>query len=356
MTYANLDFLRREERVSISLKALYKSYGYKEFKLSSFDEYSLYADNQSFIGGKDVIAFSAGGKLMALRPDVTLSIIKNGRFTDGTHKLFYDEKVYRKTAGGGFSEVSQIGVEIIGGVDAAAEAELCTLVLKTLAAVGGDYVLDLSHTGIVSKIIQSLNLSAADAAFALRCLESKNVHDFMRFAKSKRLDGQKVNAFTGLMNVPAKDAKRALEEISKTVEISEEIAELDKIITFVGGDKINIDFSIGGDTEYYNGVIFKGYVNGIPHAVLSGGRYDRLLNKFQKGGKATGFALYLGEICRYGEDKPAGPDAVLIYDGENALTALKKAEELRAKGINLLTCKTVPEGFAGKIYFAETGK
>lgn len=348
-----LNFLRREERLAITLKRLYKSYGYRRFRLSSFDEYSLYSDNQSFLDGKDVISFSAGGKLLALRPDVTLSIIKNGVFGGNPQKLFYDEKVYRKTARGGFSEVSQIGVEIIGDTDIAAEIEICALTLNTLSAVGGDYVLDLSHTGIVSKTLESLNLKGGDGAFALRCLECKNVHDFKRFAEAQVLPAREASNFIKLMTVPGKDAKRYLDEINNTVDISEEIKELDAIINFTGEEHVNIDFSIGGDTEYYNGLIFKGYVNGIPHAVLSGGRYDRLIGKFTKGGKALGFALYLGELCKYFEEAPDMPDAVLIYGSDNALAALKKAEKLRAQGINLLMCGKPPEGFDGKIYYAE---
>lgn len=354
----NFNFLTKEQKLSITLKALYKSYGYNEFRLPGFDEYSLYADNQSFIGGKDVVSFSVGGKLLALRPDVTLSIIKNGKSLGNTQKLFYDEKVYRKTARGGLAEVSQIGVEIIGDADIVSEAELCTLILKTLAEVNGDFVLDFSHTGIIVKLLDSLNLNGSNRTFAVKCLEGKNVHDFIRFAKNTNLDESKTQAFMSLINLSARsaEAKLTLDSINKIIDISEEIDEMFSLIEYVGGSKINIDFSIGGDTDYYNGLIFKGYVKGVPHAVLSGGRYDKLLSKFGRTEKAMGFALYLGELCKYLQDEQSMPDAVLVYSDESPSAVLQMAEDLRNNGIKLLTCKSVPAGFNGKIYYAENFK
>ena len=344
-----------EERVCEKIKKLFENYGFKRYKLSSFDEYSVYSENLSFFGGKDVISFSAGGKLLALRPDVTLSIIKNGRFGKDTQKLFYDEKVYRKTPNGSFAEVSQLGAEVIGNVDILSEAELCLLALKTLSAVGRDYVLDLSHTGAVSKIMEKLGVSDSDKKIVLRCLESKNADEFKRFAEEKKLNKDAVESIVKLMTVPSERARDVLGEISGSIDLSEELKELDEIINFAANGKINIDFSLGGDTEYYNGLFFKGYVKGVPRAVLSGGRYDGLLKKFKKGESAAGFALYLGEICKYTEDKPSRPDAVLVYGGGNARTALIRAEKLRSEGIGLLTAREIPEGFEGEIYYAENG-
>jgi ATP phosphoribosyltransferase regulatory subunit len=61
---------------------------------------------------------------------------------------------------------------------------------------------------------------------------------------------------------------------------------------------MNLDFSIVNDISYYSGIIFQGYIEGIPEKVLSGGRYDKLLRKFGNRSGAVGFAVYLDLLER----------------------------------------------------------
>lgn len=347
----NTDFLRKQERIALQLKRLYKSYGYKEYKLSSFEEYSLYAENESFLPGKDMITFTAGGKLMALRPDVTLSVVKNVRAEEGTQKLFYDEKVYRPRHGGEFAEISQIGVEVIGEADVVAEAEAVELIKATLAALGGNFVLDLSHIGITEKVLNFLGLFGADRDFAIECLTGKNTHDFTRFAETRNISPQKIEIFNKLMTLPSSpgEALEELEKLEKAPAIAAEVAELKRLISLLEDcSSVEINFSIVGNPEYYNGVIFKGYVEGVPQAVLSGGRYDKLLTKFRKDGQAIGFALYLGELERYFNDAADEYDLVILYDDETAQKAIKYARECRAGDKRVLLTRRAPANCRAK--------
>lgn len=65
---------------------------------------------------------------------------------------------------------------------------------------------------------------------------------------------------------------------------------------------LRIDFSILNDTNYYNGIIFKGFIDGIPQSVLSGGRYDSLLSRLGRKQGAVGFAVYLDGLDRLFSD------------------------------------------------------
>ena len=70
--------LKKEEQVSFSLRALFEQYGYRKFKMSKFEEYDFYAENRSFLHSEAILTFTGlDGKLLALKPDVTLSIVKN---------------------------------------------------------------------------------------------------------------------------------------------------------------------------------------------------------------------------------------------------------------------------------------
>ena len=194
----DLTKLRAEERIAAELSCLYTDRGYKEYKMSAFEEYSTYMDNKDFLISQNIVTFSGmDGRLMALRPDVTLSVVKNTKATYGrTEKLFYNEKVYRPERGSKtFKEVSQIGVEVIGDVDKTTEAEVVVLILKTLAAVGQNYVLDLSHMGYINALLDDFALNAEQKNALFGYLKEKNVHDFLKYAEEIGLDNKKRDIF-----------------------------------------------------------------------------------------------------------------------------------------------------------------
>ena len=107
-----LGVLSREEYLSFELRALYNKYGYKLYKMSKFEAYDLYARNKEFLSGENMITFTDNkGTLLALKPDVTLSIIKSmPEEIKGVQKVCYDENVYRQQKGESFKEILQLGL------------------------------------------------------------------------------------------------------------------------------------------------------------------------------------------------------------------------------------------------------
>ena len=93
--------LKKEERIAFSLRQLYRQYGYLQYKMSKFEEYDLYARNRDYLVSDNVITFTdTNGKLMALKPDVTLSIVRSIKDIPGyVNKYFYNENVYRVSRG-----------------------------------------------------------------------------------------------------------------------------------------------------------------------------------------------------------------------------------------------------------------
>ena len=119
----NESVLQRNERYVYALRELYFRYGFTPYRMSKFEEYDLYARNKDFLVSDNVITFTdTDGKLMALKPDVTLSIIKNSKDEpDVIRKVSYNENVYRVSKGSNsFREIMQAGVECFGAVDDAA--------------------------------------------------------------------------------------------------------------------------------------------------------------------------------------------------------------------------------------------
>lgn len=325
--------LNRSEQVSLALRSLYTAYGYRQYKVGKFEEYDLYAQNRRFLAGDRILTFSdTDGRLMALKPDVTLSIIKNTRADDRLRKLWYTENVYRVPRGAyGFQEIRQTGLECIGPIDLYAMAEVVMLAAESLRTLGRDYVLDLSHLGILTGVLEAAGASPEAGAGILAAAGEKNLHALQAVCEAARLPaetaallrslcllgGRADEALPALLALPLPDAARAA---------AEELRDLCAVLAVFGAYNIHLDLSVTNDTDYYNGVIFRGFVDGVAAGVLSGGRYDHLVNRMGKTGGAIGFAVYLSELERLLTERPAyDVDTLLVYDPGDDPAAVARA-------------------------------
>ena len=148
---SEISILRRDERAGYQLRELYRRHGYTLYRMSKFEEYDLYVRNKSFLVSEHILTFTdTDGRLMALKPDVTLSIVKNSPDAPGaTQKVCYNETVYRTSpAAAGYREIMQAGLECIGDLDAYTAGEVLALADESLALISGDHLLDISHMGV----------------------------------------------------------------------------------------------------------------------------------------------------------------------------------------------------------------
>ncbi len=290
------NILKSEEKAVFRLRSLYRQRGYEPYKMSKFEEYDLYVRNKSFLVSDNIITFTdTNGKLMALKPDVTLSIVKNTREGE-TRKVYYNENVYRVSEGShSYKEIMQTGLEYIGSVDEYALSEVLTLASLSLEEISEDFVLDVAHLGITSLL---LSISGADEGAQkriLECMGEKNIHGIeaeCRDAGVSETDTERIKALVKCYGKPD-TVIASLRKILAEKEFEVLFDELETVLTLASSDRIRLDFSVVSDTNYYNGIVFKGFINTIPTAVLSGGQYDSLMKRFGKSAGAIGFAVYL---------------------------------------------------------------
>ncbi|MBQ7040283.1 MAG: ATP phosphoribosyltransferase regulatory subunit [Clostridia bacterium] len=342
----NINVLKNDEKAIFSLRELYQKYGYSQFKMSKFEEYDLYVRNKNFLVSDNIITFTdTDGKLMALKPDVTLSIIKNSKDgTKGVQKLYYNENVYRISKGTqSFKEIMQVGLECIGDVDDYCIFEVLMLAAESLNSISSDCVLDVSHLGIVSDVLEELKLTSEGQKAVVQCIGEKNLHGIDAICKEEGVDGTALKKLVSTYGTPDK-VFCVLDEFK-----SEKAEQLKKIVTLVEQNgfkgRVRIDFSVVNDMNYYNGFVFKGYVNGIATGILSGGQYDNLMSKMRKKSKAIGFAVYLDMLERLNlDEKEYDVDTVLLYDENADLVSLKNAVEmLTQNGKTVTVQKEAPE-------------
>ena len=167
------------ERLVYGLRGLYESYGYKKYRMSKFEEYDLYLENKSFLPSQQVLTFTdLNGRLLALKPDVTLSIAKNAPAEAlEPLKVYYNENVYRSPPGSGeFREIYQAGLEYMGRVDLYSQCEVIALACESLRLLDEEWVITLSHMGFVSGLLESCGLSPGDRERAMALAERKSAH------------------------------------------------------------------------------------------------------------------------------------------------------------------------------------
>ena len=153
--------------------------------------------------------------------------------------------------------------------------------------------------------------------------------------------------------------KDVLQKLQKIIS-SPALEELKTITTALEnagcGDIISIDFSVVNDMNYYNGIVFKGFINGIPSGILSGGQYDKLMQKMNRSSKAIGFAVYLDLLERLSNTADSFDiDAILLYDDNCTLMCIQSAvDTLTSKGMSVIAQTEIPEKLKYKHLFKIT--
>ena len=311
--------LESGERTVLALRELYADSGYEYYRMSKFEEYDFYARNKNFLVSDNVLTFTdTNGRLMALKPDVTLSIIKGcDAEIKGVRKVYYSENVYRPSAGDSFKEIMQTGLECFGEIGAAEIKEVLSLAVKSLGTISSSCVLDVSDLGVAAALSEALGVPASEKESLAEAVGSRNADKIRAILSSTGAPAERVSAATKVFSL-ADDLSRAipvLEEADRVFwgipALSEFLSVLKVLRDAEGAEAVRVDFSATGDANYYNGIIFKGFLRGIPSPVLSGGRYDLLMKRLGKSAAAIGFAVYTDLLDLLSKEEPLPQDDYL---------------------------------------------
>ncbi len=300
----NIDdsLLNYEEALTFKLRALYDAAGFKRFQMSKFEAYDLYAQFKDFLGPESIITFTdTDGKLMALKPDVTLFYAANNKVEPGdVGRVYYNENVYRVTkTTGTFKEIMQVGVECLGDTTPADLQTCLVLAAQSLETISPEYMLSVTSLDITQEALCDAGLSPAQQAQAKAHLTARNVQGLRALANDAHAAQDATDKLIALLPMP-EDADAWL---AKLPALGFSFAAVSALATAVAdlaaagfSDHTRIDFSLVNNTAYYNGLAFQGFVAGAPRAVLMGGQYDNLLDKMSRRQRGLGFAVYMDRI------------------------------------------------------------
>ena len=251
----------------LALRKLFISYGYLPYKMGKFEEYDFYVANKDFLTCDSIITFNdSHGRLMALKPDVTLSIVKNYRDTVGSiHKVCYNESVFRtSSASHEFKEMMQSGIECLGQLSLIDIAEVIQLAARSLDALSEDFTIEISHMGLIDSILCEASTDEGFRKSALSFIAAKNKHDLIALCSNVGVSSDTTRRLCALVDVfgDRSDVLCRLGEVCTTdaqLQMLNELRQLSDVLDFLPiSDSIVFDFSVINDMKYYNGFVFNG--------------------------------------------------------------------------------------------------
>lgn len=344
--------LKSEEKAVFALRSLYRGYGYIPYKMSKFEEFEYYIRNKDFLVSDRFITFNdTNGKLLALKPDVTLSIIKNSQDAPGCkQKVYYNENIYRVSdSTHHFKEILQAGLECIGDIDLYDVYEAVYLAGRSLALLGEDFVIQISHLGILSAVLEAVSEDTTFRQEATACIAQKNRHDLMRLCGEYGVSEENARILVGFVSAYG-ERKAVLAQLKEScgalsIDAIGELEALSRLLdTTPFSQRFVFDFSVVNNMNYYNGIVFKGFLSGISGGILAGGQYDKLMGKMDRRCGAIGFAVYLDLL----EQLPVirrefDVDVLLLYEsGTDPAAVAAAVEAIAGEGKTVSAQRAVP--------------
>ncbi len=317
--YANItpdgsrDFLFAEcddrKLVEATLSALYKENSYREVITPAIEFFDVFNCGNTGIETDEMYKLTDNyGRTTVLRPANTMPIARPvaTRLRDGKFpvRLFYNQNVFirSKQLSGRADEIPQSGIELIGDGSLDADTEVISMAVQALKRSNlNSFKLEIGHAGFFNSILNKMNLTQTERADICNYIEGKNYA-----ALGDLLDKMKKSPETAVLHKLPRlfGGIEVLDEAKKLYGGAESEQALDyiktlyeKLETMGIADSVMIDLGLVNRSNYYTGVIFRGYAEGSGVTILTGGRYDNLLAEFGMDAPAVGFAVDVNALC-----------------------------------------------------------
>ena len=244
-----------------------------------------------------------------LRPDSTAPIARlaTTRLKQSSKpiRLYYNQRVYRQKGmySGKSIETCQMGVELIGANTLQADMEMLQLAMEVLENCAlSEYRIELGHGGLCEILIGRLQVGVEIKAQIKQFIQAKNypaLHD----ALDQLGQGNEIMAIKALPGLfGGEEVFAQAEKVFRDNETLGIINYMHALYTIFHQlepkAKTIIDLGFAHDNDYYTGIIFQAYIQGLGEAVLLGGRYDRLLERFGESLPAIGFGANIDLLAK----------------------------------------------------------
>lgn len=342
-----LDESLAKKQLQVNLEKLLDRWGYREVMTPTIEYFNTFLVGFEEIHEEDLYKFfDKNGKILTLRQDMTIPIARlvSTKFKDDNFplRLRYCAQVFTvlESFAGNQNEETDLGVELIGEDSKTADLEILAMAFDTLMLLDEkNFTLELGNIDFFNEACRDLKLDDTNKEKLANLIDNKSLTELNDFLIKLNLDKSKQEFFNQLpwlnggLEVLEEAKKYTIND--KQLQIINEIKELCDSLSKLGYQKyITIDLGKVPRLNYYTGIIFEGFVSGVGHGVISGGRYDNLLSKFDKDLPAIGFSLKLDRLLKVVNPKlDYKQRKVINYPQDKIVEAISLSKTLRNDAI-----------------------
>lgn len=324
-----------------ALAGAFRAFGYREV-MTPLIEMADVLDRAEEAGlGRAYRLFDDEGRVMVLRPDLTIPIARLVASRMGDHpdpvRVSYDARAVRPPAPGKIegAEQRQAGIELVGAAGPDADAEVIAALSAALAAAGvPDARIAIGSVAVTSAVMEGAGADVAVQGALWSALRGRSLVDWREAAAGVQGDGP---AAAVLAELPAlRGGRDVIERIAAGVPgAADECTRLGEVLDLVerhGVPAPMVDMGVARDWSYYSGVVIEAYAAGATAPVAVGGRYDGLAARFGRPRAAVGVAVAL-DLLHHAAGRAAeqpGTGLVLVGGSDECIV---EAAQLRARGV-----------------------
>ncbi len=336
------------QSVQSKIHSIFKSRGYSELVTPAIEFYDVFNHNSEYFPQEKLFKLTdAKGRLIVLRPDNTIPIarIVATRLKDAylPMRLYYNQSVFNMAPSlkGRRAQTMQTGIELIGSSSDMADLEVISTAIEVLASSASkSFSLEIGDVRLFRELVNKLDATDEQKEIIRDYIENKNypaLNDFLDTIGKNEITHalKKLPRLFGGEEIFEKASKLFSDEKIDAI-LSNLKAVYKNVSHIIGNGALTVDLGMVNRTDYYTSVILKGYLEGYGEEVLSGGRYDKLIEDFGYDVPAVGFAVNVDAVTdveiKNTTIKSSPSDAIVFASEGFEMQALKMAEDLRKQG------------------------
>ena len=330
-------------------------YGYEHIETPSFEYFDIFNKDRGSVGDREMFKFfDRDNNTLVLKPDMTPAVARcvAKYYMDEKNplRLCYLERTFKNNTSyqGRLKETTQTGAELIGDDSPQADAELLAMIIESLKAAGlKEFQVELGHADFYRGLAEEAGMDEETQEILRDLIENKNYFGVEELLTSRGVKEETKQGFLKLLELfgSAEQIGQARELTSnpRALKAMERLEQIQKLLEDYGlADYVSYDLGMVSRYQYYTGIIFKGYTYGTGDYIVTGGRYDRLLEQFGKNSPAVGFAIEVDRVLialsrQQIEIPTQKPCALILFEASAQSPAIRLAREIRNQSCSVVT-------------------
>ncbi len=349
-----LEEVQVKKQLQAKLETIFEEWGYENVITPSIEYYETYQRGFGQVEEERMYKFfDRSGKIVVLKTDMTIPIARLAatkfREMNKPLRFCYCDKVYKvnPVLSGMHNEMSDCGIELIGA-DAAYDLEVLALANETMNSLDIDtWVMELGNANVFNEACKTTKLTSEQKQTLANLINEKQLPELELYIASLPLNEREENFF---LQLPWLSGDMAVLEEAMTYAYNDglqnEIIKMQVLcnqLTQLGYDNFIVDLGKMNYLNYYTGIIFEAYIEGVGTRILSGGRYDTLLAKFGKDMPALGFSLKIDALLSSMQVSNTKIKKELCYPSNKAMEAIQFRKQYKDEIISMRIDNTLEE-------------